>query len=47
MLSAKVYVYQTVRFINQAETQVGFSDPIILNEKIIAQQIKGTIGITE
>ena len=41
-----VYVYLTVRLIDLTETQVGHSDPMILGGKVIAQQIKGTLGIT-
>ena len=36
----------TERLINRSETKVGHSDPIILCGKVIAQQIKGTPGIT-
>jgi len=36
----------TVRFINRAGTKVGYSDPVILCGKVIAQRIKGTPGIT-
>jgi len=36
----------TVRLTNQAGTKVGYSDPVILNGKVIAQRIKGTPGIT-
>jgi len=41
-----VYVYLTVRLINQTEMKVGHSDPVVLCGKAIAQQIKGTPGIT-
>jgi len=36
----------TVRSTNLTGTKVGYSDPIILCGKIIAQRIKGTLGIT-
>lgn len=38
-------VSQTGRMTIQSDTQVGHSDPIILNGKIIAQWIKVTPGI--
>jgi len=41
-----VYICLTVRLIGLTETQVGHSDPMILGGKVIAQQIKGTLGIT-
>jgi len=41
-----VKICLTERFINQSETKVGHSDPIVLCGKAIAQQIKGTPGIT-
>jgi len=37
----------TVRLINRTETQVGHSDPVTLCGKFTAQQIKGTLGITD
>jgi hypothetical protein len=40
------YVYLTVRLIDQAEMKVGHSDPVVFCGKAIAQQIKGTLGIT-
>jgi hypothetical protein len=40
------YICLTARFTNQAGTEVGHSDPIILVEKVIAKRIKGTPGIT-
>lgn len=40
-----VKICLTVRLTNQAVTNVGHSDPIILNGKVIAQRIKGTLGI--
>ena len=36
----------TVRKIFQTEVLAGHNDPVILNGKVIAQQIKGTLGIT-
>ena len=41
-----VYVCLTARLINRAGTKVGHSDPVVLCGKAIAQQIKGTPGIT-
>ena len=41
-----VKVCLTERHTSQSETKVGHSDPVILNGKIIAQRIKGTLGIT-
>jgi len=29
------------------DDKVGFSEPTVLNEKAVDQQIKGTVGITE
>ena len=40
------YTCLTVRLINQTEMKIGHNDPVILCGKIIAQQIKGTPGIT-
>ena len=36
----------TERLINRSVTQVGYSDPVIQNGMIIAQEIKVTLGIT-
>ena len=44
--SAKVEVCLTARLISRAETKVGLSDPAVLDGKAVAQQIKGTLGIT-
>ncbi len=44
--SAKVEGCLTARLISRAETKVGLSDPAVLNGKAVAQQIKGTLGIT-
>ena len=42
-----VKICLTVRPISQTETKiVGHSDPIILNGKVIANEIKDTSGIT-
>ena len=41
-----VYVYLTARVIIRAEMEVGHSDPVVLRGKAVAQQIKGTPGIT-
>jgi hypothetical protein len=37
----------TVRLINRTGTQVGHSDPVKVSGNITAQQIKGTLGITD
>jgi Family of unknown function (DUF6467) len=37
----------TIRLINQIETKVSHSDPIKMRGNFIAQQIKGTLGITD
>ena len=44
--SVKVEGCLTARRIRRAGTKVGVSDPVVLNGKAIAQQIKGTPGIT-
>jgi len=44
--SVIAYVCLTVRYTYQTEMKVGYSDPVILCGKIIAQRIKGTLGIT-
>ena len=44
--SAKVQGCLTARAIARAGTKVGFSDPAVLDGKAVAQQIKGTPGIT-
>ena len=36
----------TARQISRAGTKVGLSDPVIPNGRVIAHQIKGTLGIT-
>ncbi len=36
----------TARDITRADTKVGLSDPVIPNGRVIAHQIKGTLGIT-
>ena len=36
----------TVRLISRTETKVGLSDPAVPNGRAVAQQIKGTLGIT-
>ena len=45
-LSAKVEGCLTARLISRADTKVGLSDPAVLDGKAVAQQIKGTPGIT-
>ena len=37
----------TIRLINQIETQVSYSDPVFICGNSTAQQIKGTLGITD
>ena len=44
--SIKVKVCLTARLIGRAGTKVGLSDPAILCGRVVAQQIKGTPGIT-
>jgi hypothetical protein len=41
-----VYVCLTVRMIVRTEMKIEHSDPVVLRGKTIAQQIKGTPGIT-
>ena len=44
--SVKVEGCLTASAMARAGTKVGLSDPVVLNGKAIAQQIKGTPGIT-
>ena len=44
--SARVKVCLTARHISRADTKVGPSDPVIPYGRVIAHQIKGTLGIT-
>ena len=44
--SVKVEGCLTARLISRAETKVGPSDPAVPNGRAVAQQIKGTPGIT-
>jgi Family of unknown function (DUF6467) len=44
--SAMVKGCLTARLIGRAETKVGHSDPVIPYGRVIAHQIKGTLGIT-
>jgi hypothetical protein len=44
--SAMVEGCLTARLISRAETKVGHSDPVIPYGRVIAHQIKGTLGIT-
>ena len=44
--SVKVEGCLTARLISRADTKVGLSDPAVLDGKAVAQQIKGTLGIT-
>ncbi len=45
-LSVKVEGCLTVRLISRTETKVGLSDPAVPYGRAVAQQIKGTLGIT-
>ena len=45
-LSAKAKGCLTARRTGRAGTKVGFSDPVVLYGRAIAQRIKGTPGIT-
>ena len=44
--SIKAKARLTARQTSRAGTKVGFSDPVVLYGKAIAQRIKGTPGIT-
>ena len=44
--SAKVEGCLTARLISRADTKVGLSDPAVPHGRAVAQQIKGTPGIT-
>ena len=44
--SVKVEGCLTARRLRRAGTKVGLSDPAVLDGKAVAQQIKGTLGIT-
>ena len=44
--SVKVEGCLTARQMSRAGTKVGLSDPVIPNGRVIAHQIKGTLGIT-
>ena len=44
--SVIAHVYLTVSLIKRAGTKVCYSDPVISCGRIIAQQIKSTLGIT-
>ena len=46
LVSVIAYICLTVRLTNRAGTEVGYSDPMTLGGKVIAQRIKGTPGIT-
>ncbi len=46
LLSAIAKACLTARQTSQAETKVGYSDPVVLRGRAIAQRIKGTLGIT-
>ena len=45
-MSAKAEGCLTARQTSRAATKVGFSDPVVLYGRAIAQRIKGTPGIT-
>ena len=45
-MSAKAEGCLTARRTSRADTKVGFSDPVVLYGRAIAQRIKGTPGIT-
>ena len=45
-LSAMVEGCSTARAITRADVKAGHSDPVIPNGRVIAHQIKGTLGIT-
>ena len=45
-MSAKAKGCLTARLTRRAGTKVGFSDPVVLYGRAIAQRIKGTPGIT-
>jgi len=40
------YIYLIVRLTSRTRMKVGHSDQAILSGKIVAQRIKGTLGIT-
>ncbi len=44
--SVKVEGYLTARLMGRADAKAGLSDPVIPSGRVIAQQIKGTPGIT-
>ena len=44
--SVKVEVRLTARLISRADAKAGLSDPVIPYGRVIAHQIKGTLGIT-
>ena len=44
--SVKVEGCLSARQISRSETKVGLSDPAVPNGRAVAQQIKGTLGIT-
>jgi hypothetical protein len=44
--SAIVQACLTVRLTSRSGTKVGYSDPVVLHGRAIAQRIKGTLGIT-
>ena len=45
-MSVRVEVRLTARQTRRAGTKVGYSDPVVLYGRAIAQRIKGTPGIT-
>ncbi len=46
LLSLMIEACLTVRLTRRTGTKVGHNDPVILSGRIIAQRIKGTLGIT-
>ena len=44
--SAMAKACLTARLTSRAGAKAGHSDPVILNGRVIAQRIKGTLGIT-
>ena len=45
-LRVKAEARLTARLTSRAGAKAGHSDPVILNGRVIAQRIKGTLGIT-
>ena len=47
MKRAMINTCLTIRLMNQIETKVCHSDPVLMRGNNIAQQLKGTLGITD